>query len=256
MNETLRVRRPRRMTQHALARRKAITPLYVANRSLTAPPAPPSLPLREGFACRLLNVIVALIGIVLTSPLMALIALGVKLSSPGPVFYMQTRVGLNRRTGRTPNGTAGARDAGGRPFTIYKFRTMYHEPADAAEVWARPGDPRITTVGRVLRRYRLDELPQLFNVLRGDMNVVGPRPEQPQLVRELRARIPSYPERLRVRPGITGLAQVTLPYDQCMDDVRRKLALDVEYVRRHSVREDVRIMLRTPIVMLGRRGAI
>jgi lipopolysaccharide/colanic/teichoic acid biosynthesis glycosyltransferase len=122
------------------------------------------------------------------------------------------------------------------------------------QAWARPDDDRITPVGRVLRKFRLDEFPQLFNVLRGDMNVVGPRPEQPDIFAELRERVDRYPWRQRVLPGITGWAQVNLGYDQTLDDVRRKLDLDLQYLVRRSPTEDARIMLRTLPVMLGRRG--
>jgi lipopolysaccharide/colanic/teichoic acid biosynthesis glycosyltransferase len=204
--------------------------------------------------CRLLNFAVALIGVILTMPAMAAIALVIKATSPGPVIYTQPRVGWNRRS---RDGRSNDDRAAGRPFTIYKFRTMRHEAAGkSAQVWASREDPRITKVGRFLRRTRLDELPQLFNVLRGEMNVVGPRPEQPDLFLRLQRQIRDYPERQRVLPGITGLAQITLPYDASLDDVRRKLALDLEYVRRRSPLEDLRIMLRTPMVMVAGRGAV
>jgi lipopolysaccharide/colanic/teichoic acid biosynthesis glycosyltransferase len=135
---------------------------------------------------------------------------------------------------------------------MYKFRTMVTRDA-ARQVWARPDDPRVTAVGRVLRKFRLDELPQLWNVLRGHMNLVGPRPEQPDIALQLRDQIDGYALRSRVRPGITGWAQVNLPYDRCLDDVRRKVALDLEYIRRQSLTADFAIMLRTPAVMLGLR---
>ena len=124
------------------------------------------------------------------------------------------------------------------------------------QVWARADDNRITPVGRVLRKLRLDELPQLWNVLRGDMNVVGPRPEQPRIFVALAEQIEGYQRRQRVRPGITGWAQINLAYDRSVDDVRQKLAFDLEYIRNQSALEDLRIMLRTPAVMLGRRGAL
>jgi len=129
-------------------------------------------------------------------------------------------------------------------------------PAEASEVWARPDDPRITAVGRILRLYRLDELPQLLNVLRGEMNVVGPRPEQPTIFARLREQIDCYGERQRVRPGITGWAQVNHRYDQSVDDVRRKLSLDLEYIRHQSLWQDVQIMARTFPVVLKKLGAV
>jgi lipopolysaccharide/colanic/teichoic acid biosynthesis glycosyltransferase len=121
-------------------------------------------------------------------------------------------------------------------------------------VWAAREDPRVTAVGRWLRAYRLDELPQLFNVLKGDMNIVGPRPERPSIFTELRKSIPHYETRQRVRPGITGLAQVSRQYDECLDDVRKKLQYDFEYLRRQSLLEDIRIMVKTLPVVLFKRG--
>jgi len=208
---------------------------------------------------RALNVAVALLGIVLTLPLMVLIAVAIKLTSPGPVLYTQPRVGVDRRRGRSRGSVwrAEARravDFGGQLFTIYKFRTMSVEDGRSTDqVWASPSDPRVTAIGRFLRKYRLDELPQLFNVLRGDMNVVGPRPEQPKIFMRLRDQIENYAERQRVLPGITGWAQVNLHYDDSFDSVRKKLEYDLEYVRRQSVLEDLKIMLRTvPVVIFGR----
>src|SRR2546421_5422081 len=191
---------------------------------------------------RLLNVAVAGVGLVVTPPLILLIAGLVKLTSPGPVFYTQTRVGLDRRNPLLPTGNSRRSvNHGGRPFRIYKFRTMrVNQPDPARQVWASQDDPRITAIGRMLRRYRLDELPQLINVLRGDMNVVGPRPEQPAIFRNLVGQVERYHERQRVRPGITGWAQVNQSYDTCVDDVRRKVAFDLEYVARQSLTEDLR----------------
>jgi lipopolysaccharide/colanic/teichoic acid biosynthesis glycosyltransferase len=130
-----------------------------------------------------------------------------------------------------------------------------HGSSEVPQVWAAKDDPRITMVGRFLRAHRLDELPQLLNVLKGDMNLVGPRPEQPQIFEELRKTIPVYPERQTVRPGITGWAQVNHRYDSSIDDVRKKLYYDLEYVRRRSVTKDVLIMAKTPSVMLFRQGS-
>jgi lipopolysaccharide/colanic/teichoic acid biosynthesis glycosyltransferase len=208
---------------------------------------------------RALNVTVAAVSLVVSAPLMAAIAVAIKLSSRGPVFYSQMRVGIDRRAQGVPPGNTRRRlDGGGKPFRIFKFRTMTPTaPAlkTESEVWAQPDDPRVTPLGRILRSYRLDELPQLLNVLRGDMNVVGPRPEQPTIFARLRLQIERYEERQRVLPGITGWAQVNQPYDRSVDDVRRKLDLDLEYIRRQSVLEDLRILLRTVPVMLGTPGA-
>lgn len=208
--------------------------------------------------CRTLNIAIALVALVLLLPLVLVIALAVKLSSPGPVFYTQRRVGLNRRRQLPTGARYRTSDCGGRPFTILKFRTMRVADAAAAsptlQVWATPDDPRVTRIGRFLRLYRLDELPQLINVLFGDMNIVGPRPEQPDIFARLREEIPGYQERQRVRPGITGWAQINLHYDTSVEDVRRKLAFDLEYIGRHSLMEDLRIMLRTLPVVAGRFG--
>ena len=207
-------------------------------------------------ARRVLNVVIAAVSLVVAAPLMLVIALLIKLSSPGPVFYTQTRVGLDRRDPLDTRGDGRRQvDYGGKLFTIYKFRTMRPSTQAAAQVWASPNDSRITPIGSVLRKYRLDELPQLVNVLRGEMNIVGPRPEQPNIFMQLRGEIEGYEQRQRVLPGITGLAQVSHHYDSCVDDVRRKLSFDLEYIRRESAREDLRILLRTVPVMLFRKGA-
>jgi len=207
--------------------------------------------------CRALNVAVAAVGLVAAAPVMVVISLAIKLTSRGPIFYSQMRVGIDRRApGEPPGNSRRQADFGGRPFRIFKFRTMTATPTrdGAAEVWAKPDDPRVTALGRILRSYRLDELPQLMNVLLGDMNVVGPRPEQPTIFARLRQEIERYNERQRVRPGITGWAQINHHYDRSIDDVRRKVQLDLEYIGRRSVLEDVRILVRTLPVMLGNRG--
>jgi lipopolysaccharide/colanic/teichoic acid biosynthesis glycosyltransferase len=204
---------------------------------------------------RVLNVVIATLGLVLAFPLMVAIAVLIKLTSRGPVLFTQPRVGLDRRAlSRAGGNTRRHFDYGGRPFTMYKFRTMRLDDGTTPQVWAQRDDPRVTAVGRVLRKFRLDELPQLWNVIVGDMNVVGPRPEQPTIFLELREQIEGYQRRQRVRPGITGWAQVNLAYDRSVDDVREKLGYDLEYIRRRSALEDFKIMLLTPAVMLGRRG--
>lgn len=204
---------------------------------------------------RALNVLVAVVGIVVAAPVMALVAALIRLTSPGPVFFMQTRVGLDRRDPEVDRGN-GRRllDLGGKPFRIYKFRTM-HVQKKVEQVWASKDDPRVTSLGRVLRKYRLDELPQLFNVLLGDMNMVGPRPEQPGIAVDLQRQITAYNQRHKVRPGITGWAQINQHYDQSIEDVRRKVSLDLEYIKRQSLTEDLKIMLRTvPVVVLRKGG--
>jgi len=204
---------------------------------------------------RLLNVVIATLGLVLTLPLMVAIAVLIKLTSRGPVLFTQPRVGLDRRAlSRAGGNTRRHFDYGGSPFTMYKFRTMRMDDGTSPQVWAQRDDPRVTAVGRVLRKLRLDELPQLWNVLMGDMNVVGPRPEQPSIFVYLREQIQGYQRRQRVLPGITGWAQINRSYDSSVDDVREKLNYDLEYIRQRSALEDLKIMLLTPAVMLGRRG--
>jgi lipopolysaccharide/colanic/teichoic acid biosynthesis glycosyltransferase len=166
---------------------------------------------------------------VLTLPLMVAAALLVRLTSRGPAFYSQTRLGLD-----------------GRPFTIHKLRTMTHDcEKQSGARWSTAGDSRITPVGRFLRKTHLDELPQLLNVLRGEMSLVGPRPERPEFVPQLARAIPRYHERLRVLPGVTGLAQIQLPPDTDLDSVRRKLAYDLYYAEHMSLRLDLKIILCT-----------
>ena len=154
----------------------------------------------------MLNVSVALIGLIFVAPFAALIAVVIKLSSPGPVFYTQTRVGLDRRALRGDrHQTRREEDLGGRVFTIYKFRSMRVDAEVQGEaVWASKDDLRITAIGEFLRKTRLDELPQLWNVVRGEMNVVGPRPERPSIFLSLRTQVENYHLRQRVKPGITG----------------------------------------------------
>ncbi len=211
---------------------------------------------RERPGRRLLNIAVAAVGLIVGLPLMLVSAVLTKFSSRGPVFFKQTRIGLDRRAlSRAGGNTRRHLDLGGKPFTMYKFRTMHADRADGErQVWAQPDDARVTPLGRVLRKFRLDELPQLWNVLRGEMNLVGPRPEQPAIFVYLREQIEGYQRRQRVRPGITGRAQLHQGYDSSVDDVRRKLRFDLEYIGRQSALEDLKIMLRTLPVMLGRSG--
>jgi len=203
------------------------------------------------------NFAIAMTGIVLLAPVLLLIALVVKLTSRGPIFYTQTRVGLDRRWRRTlPMHERRLQDLGGAAFTIYKFRSMdVNAEGRSGVVWATANDPRVTPVGRFLRKFRLDELPQLINVLLGDMNIVGPRPERPLIVARLRQDIPEYPLRQRVKPGITGLAQINQEYDSCLDDVRAKVHYDLQYLKTQSMVQDVKIMAKTvPTVLLKIRG--
>jgi len=206
---------------------------------------------------RAMNVIISSLALVLVSPVMLVFAALVKLTSPGPIFYSQPRVGIDRRRSPSKSKTYDrrTRDLGGLPFMIYKFRTMYvgAETRHAA-VWATRGDTRITPVGGLMRKLRIDELPQLFNVINGDMSIVGPRPERPSIFSRLRVDIADYPLRQRAVPGITGWAQINQSYDTTLDDVRRKVQYDLEYMERRGVRKDLMIMAKTVPVLLLRKG--
>ena len=206
---------------------------------------------------RSLNVAVAAGGLIILAPICGVLAVLIKLSSPGPVLYTQTRVGLDRRAMRGERSSSRREeDLGGRVFTIYKFRSMRTDAEIPGEaVWAQKDDPRVTAIGNILRKFRLDELPQLWNVLRGEMNVVGPRPERPSIFLSLRNQVENYHLRQRVKPGITGWAQINQAYDSTVEDVRNKVALDLEYIRNRSLWLDLKIMISTPLVMLGRKGA-
>lgn len=203
-----------------------------------------------------LNLVLATVALIVLAPVLLLVALAVALTSAGPILYTQERVGIDRRARRAlALYDRRQRDDGGTVFTIFKFRTMWVDAErHCGAVWATPNDPRVTPVGQFLRKTRLDELPQLLNVIRGDMNIVGPRPERPSIFAQLRKDVAGYRLRQRAKPGITGLAQINNAYDQTLDDVRVKVRYDLEYLGRQSVAEDVRIMLRTVPVMLFKRG--
>jgi lipopolysaccharide/colanic/teichoic acid biosynthesis glycosyltransferase len=206
---------------------------------------------------RWLNMGVAVVGLLVMAPFCLIIAFLIKLSSPGPVFYSQTRVGLDRRAMRGDRSNSRREeDLGGRVFTIWKFRSMRVDaevPGQA--VWASKDDPRVTAIGAFIRKTRLDELPQLWNVVRGEMNVVGPRPERPSIFLSLRNQVESYHMRQRVKPGITGWAQINQAYDSTVEDVKNKVALDLVYIANRSIWLDLKIMACTLPVMIGRRGA-
>lgn len=203
---------------------------------LPAPP-PPVLsisPTYETFKS-VLDWSFALLLLVCTAPIILLAMILVKLTSSGPVIYTQTRIGKN-----------------GRPFTIYKLRTMTHncESLTGAQ-WCKPGDTRITRVGRWLRKSHIDELPQLWNVLKGEMSLIGPRPERPEFLPTLEMAIALYRERLRVKPGLSGFAQLQLPPDTDLESVRIKLAYDLFYVRHIGFLFDLAIYLGTFAKLLG-----
>jgi lipopolysaccharide/colanic/teichoic acid biosynthesis glycosyltransferase len=203
-----------------------------------------------------MNVVLATIGLVLAAPIMLVFTVLVRLTSRGPIFYRQARVGLDRRrnTSQPSDYDRRTRDLGGRPFLILKFRTMRTDAETNGAVWAVRRDARVTSIGRVMRKYRIDEIPQLINVIRGDMNIVGPRPERPSIFSRLCDDIAEYPLRQRARPGITGLAQVSQAYDTSLYDVRSKVRYDLQYIERRGVAEDLIIMARTVPVMIFRKG--
>jgi sugar transferase (PEP-CTERM system associated) len=189
---------------------------------------------------RALDILAALGILAVTWPFLLAAALAVKLQDGGPVLYRQDRVTL-----------------GGRVFRIAKLRTMLVDAEKAGARWAAEGDPRVTAIGRFLRRTRLDELPQLFNVLRGDMALVGPRPERPEFIAELSAQLPLYHERHRVKAGLTGWAQVNYPYGASLDDARSKLSYDLYYVKNFNLLFDLRILLQTlRVVLWPGKGAV
>lgn len=180
------------------------------------------------FGIRLVEFIFAAVGLLLFLPLFAVIALLVRTDSSGPVFYSQTRTGRNSR-----------------PFTLYKFRSMYTDAEKHGPRWAAADDPRCTRIGAWLRRTHLDELPQLFNILKGDLALVGPRPERPEFVRELAAQVPHYEARHIIRPGLTGWAQINYRYGASVADAREKLQYDLYYIKRRSLALDLLIALKT-----------
>jgi len=190
------------------------------------------------FAKRLLDLVAATVGLVLALPLMVLVALAVRLDSSGPVFFRQQRVGR-----------------GGREFTVWKFRSMRTDAEAAGARWAVQGDTRVTRVGRFIRKTRLDELPQLWNVLTGDMSLVGPRPERRLFVDQLIESSPFYEQRLVVRPGLTGWAQIKAPYASSFEESIEKLKYDLYYIKNMSVFLDISILFSTARIVLLGRGA-
>ena len=197
-------------------------------------PSPAVMGLQQAYSC-----VLAAILVVVALPVMVMVAISVRMSSKGPIFYRQVRVGLN-----------------GQPFTLYKFRSMGEDAeVGTGAVWASKNDPRVTPLGRWLRKLRLDELPQLFNVLKREMTMVGPRPERPEFVKMLSEKILYYRQRHYVKPGITGWAQINHKYGDTIEDTVTKLEYDLYYIKRQSVVFDFYIMFQTVKVMLLSRGA-
>jgi len=199
--------------------------------------SPQLMPPWEEATKRFIDVVVSGIVLIAGFPLWLLIAILIRLDSRGPVLYKQERVGRD-----------------GKRFSIVKFRSMQHDAERAGPRWAGKKDPRVTGVGRILRQLHLDEVPQMFNVLKGEMSLIGPRPERPMFVEELSHEIPLYTRRLKVRPGVTGWAQVKHKYDETIDDVRRKVQYDLYYIENMSLRMDFKIILSTISHMLLGKG--
>ncbi|MGE5797188.1 MAG: sugar transferase [Ignavibacteria bacterium] len=187
---------------------------------------------------RLIDIIVSFIILIVNSPICVITAIAIKLDSRGPVFFMQERCGMNNSE-----------------FRIVKFRSMFHNAEKlTGPVWSQKDDPRVTRVGKIIRKLRIDEIPQMFNVLKGEMSLVGPRPERPFFVEMLSKDIPFYKRRLKVRPGITGWAQVKHKYDETIEDVKIKLRYDLFYIENMSLRMDFKILFRTIFVVLFAKG--
>lgn len=185
------------------------------------------------------DVAVSVLALVLASPIILLAAILIKIVSRGPVLLKQARVGVN-----------------GQIFEMYKLRTMKNDAEkDTGPVWAEEDDPRLIKFGKIIRKAHIDELPQLVNVLKGEMSIVGPRPERPVFVQDLKKKIPGYVKRLAVKPGITGLAQVWHKYDETLQDVKKKIKYDLLYIRKMCLMVDLRILLRTLLVVARGEGA-
>lgn len=215
---------------------------------------------------RTIDIIGSLCGLILASPFFLVMPILIKLDSPGPVFYSQERIGQNRRRGdrraqaRVITAERRATDrrqkqSYGRPFSIIKFRTMRQDAEkQSGPVWASKQDPRITRLGAIMRATRIDEIPQLINVLKGDMSLVGPRPERAFFIDKLRVMIDGYERRLLVKPGLTGLAQVEHKYDESDEDVKTKVKYDISYIYNFKILSDIKIMIKTVYVVLAAKG--
>ena len=178
---------------------------------------------------RILDIVIALIGIIICIPIWLIIGILIKIDSSGPIFYFQSRLGIKEKL-----------------FNIIKFRSMiYNAESDTGPIWSDSKDTRITRLGKILRRLHIDETPQLMNILKGDMSIVGPRPERPFFIKKLKESYPFYGRRLKIRPGVTGWAQINQPFDTNIKDVHQKLKYDFYYIENLSLRLDFHIMLRT-----------
>lgn len=260
------------MAQHAEVIPKvewlSILPLETARENVRC------LPMSVRIGKRIVDIVGAISLLILTSPIMLTAAILVKLTSPGPIIYSQTRVGLNLRTKKKrdrrgehnlPVDAVDRRKPGrdrrelsnfGCPFTIYKFRSMRNDSERNGAQFAKKGDARVTAIGLFMRRTRIDELPQLWNILKGDMSLIGPRPERPEFMMELQKHIPNFIDRLGLKPGLTGIAQVVNGYDNEIEGFRRKVSYDLLYLQNCCLWNDIKILFRTIRVVITGDGAL
>jgi exopolysaccharide biosynthesis polyprenyl glycosylphosphotransferase len=198
---------------------------------------PNILPLWQNIVKRMSDILIALIVLLICAPIYLLLMVGVKFSSPGPIFFKQIRIGLH-----------------GKPFFIYKFRSMYINAEEDGPALAKQDDKRVTAIGKILRKYRMDELPQFYNVLLGDMSLVGPRPERKFFIDQIIKIAPHYKQLQRVRPGITSWGQVKYGYAENVDEMVERLKFDILYIENISLAVDVRILIYTVKIILQGRG--
>ncbi len=223
---------------------------------------------------RIGDIVISATMLLLLSPIMLLTAILVKLTSPGEAIFKQERVGLDQRNQakdrrendpdvpgppnnderRDPNNGRREESGYGKPFTLYKFRSMQKNAEANGAQFAQKNDMRVTCIGNFIRKTRLDELPQLWNVLKGEMSMVGPRPERPMFIEELTEEIPNYLERLGLKPGLTGIAQIVNGYDNDTESFRRKVAFDLLYLQNCCFVNDVKILFRTVWVVIAGKG--
>jgi len=231
--------------------------------------------LLEFFVCKLrhlvkrtIDILFSIVGLILAAPLFLIFGILIKLSSAGPVIFNQERIGRNRRSKERRilnipvefdrrKGKRRKEDKLGKPFCIHKFRTMVKEAEkDWGPVWAEPDDPRVTKLGRILRITRLDEIPQFYNVLVGDMSLVGPRPERYHFIAKIAKQVEGYTERLSLTPGITGLAQIKSGYASSLEGNKIKVQYDLLYAKNWSISKDLLILLQTVFVVITGKGAV
>lgn len=209
------------------------------------------------FLKRSIDIIGAIVGLILSAIFFCWVPILIKLTSKGPIIYKQKRIGFNRRnytklsgwsigSYNRRNGDRRRINVHGMPFILYKFRTMKINAESACgPIWAEQNDPRVTKIGNWLRKYHIDEIPQFLNILKGEMSLVGPRPERPFIVYQLSKKVIEYPKRHRVKPGLTGLAQLKNGYDTDEKDIRKKIKYDLEYIQNNTILMDIKILLLT-----------